>query len=270
MKHLLKIFFLAVVSLTATTANAQCTFRNTAFKSGEYLSYNLYFNWKFIWVKAGTASMYTVQSRRGGRDIYTSSLVTRSSKRVDKMFMMRDTILCQSTTHMEPTYYRKAAREGKRYYIDEIFYSYPNNNCQIRQHEITSSGEHLWHKKTYDHCVYDMLNIFQRARSFDPSNWKKGHAVSFDIATGSHLIPAKLLFRGKTTVKADNGHKYRCLQLSFMEYEDKKWDRIVDFYITDDQNHIPVRLDMFLRFGSAKAFLSGIKGNRNPITSMQK
>ena len=263
------IILLALLSLT-TTVSAQCTFRNTAFKSGEFLSYNLYFNWKFVWVKAGTASMYTVQSKKQGKDSYISSLVTRSSARVDKMFMMRDTIMCYSTTNMAPTYYRKAAREGKRYYIDEIFYSYPKDKCHIRQHEITTSGEHLWHQNTYDHCVYDMLNIFQRARSFDPANWKKGHAVSFDIATGSHLIPSKLLFRGKTTVKADNGHKYRCLQLSFMEYEDKKWSRIVDFYITDDQNHIPVRLDMFLRFGSAKAFLSGIKGNRNAITSVVK
>ena len=42
------------------------------------------------------------------------------------------------------------------------------------------------------------------------------------------------------------------------------------FYVTDDQNHIPVRLDMFLKFGSAKAFLTSIKGNRNPITAVVK
>jgi GDPmannose 4,6-dehydratase len=37
------------------------------FKSGEFLTYNLYYNWKFVWVKAGTASMYTVQSKRNGK-----------------------------------------------------------------------------------------------------------------------------------------------------------------------------------------------------------
>ena len=31
---------------------AQCSYKNTAFKSGEFLSYNLYYNWKFVWVKA--------------------------------------------------------------------------------------------------------------------------------------------------------------------------------------------------------------------------
>jgi hypothetical protein len=55
-----------------------------------------------------------------------------------------------------------------------------------------------------------------------------------------------------------------------MEQEDGKFKRIVDFYVTDDNNHIPVRLDMFLKFGSAKAFLVGMKGIRNPITSIIK
>ena len=56
-----------MVMASCTIASAQCSFRNTAFKSGEFLSYNLYYNWKFVWVKAGTASMYTVESTYKGK-----------------------------------------------------------------------------------------------------------------------------------------------------------------------------------------------------------
>ena len=57
-----------------------------------------------------------------------------------------------------------------------------------------------------------------------------------------------------------------------MEYDndDAKYREIVRFYVTDDANHIPIRLDMFLRFGSAKAFLTNLKGTRSPITSVVK
>lgn len=55
-------------------------------------------------------------------------------------------------------------------------------------------------------------------------------------------------------IKADNGMKYRCLQLSYLELDDGKYKNIVDFYVSDDENHVPIRLDMFLKFGSAKAF----------------
>ena len=55
-----------------------------------------------------------------------------------------------------------------------------------------------------------------------------------------------------------------------MEKENGKYKEIVRFYVTDDANHVPVRLDMFLRFGSAKAFLVGMKGVKAPITSIVK
>ena len=57
-------------------------------------------------------------------------------------------------------------------------------------------------------------------------------------------------------MKADNGTKYDCLVLSYVEKDGNKDKEIVRFFVTDDVKHIPVRLDMFLRFGSAKAFLA--------------
>ena len=97
---------------------------------------------------------------------------------------------------------------------------------------------------------------------------KKGHTVDFAIADGDSRKPAKIKYLGKSNIKADNGKKYRCLQLSYLELEDNKYKKIVDFYVTDDDNHIPIRLDMFLRFGSAKAFLIGMKGEKNPVNSI--
>lgn len=249
-------------------SNAQCTFRNTAFKSGEFLTYNLYYNWKFIWVKAGLATMSTVESNYKGTPSYRCSLTTRGNNKVDEMFVLRDTLLCYSSTEMAPLYYRKGAREGKRYYVDEIFYSYDNGKCNVRQHSQHNDGTHTWQKHTYDDCIYDMLNMFIRARSFNPEKWNKGYTVDFAIADGDSRKPAKIKYLGKSNIKADNGKKYRCLQLSYLELEDNKYKKIVDFYVTDDDNHIPIRLDMFLRFGSAKAFLIGMKGERNPINSI--
>ena len=57
-----KILFISLFALlTSNTAKAQCTYKNTAFKSGESLHYNLYYNWSFVWVKAGTATFDIVQ-----------------------------------------------------------------------------------------------------------------------------------------------------------------------------------------------------------------
>ena len=265
-----QISTIALLLLIALTAQAQCTFRNTAFKSGEFLAYNLYYNWQFVWVKAGTASMSTVQSQYRGRQAYRASLTTRGNKRVDDMFVLRDTLLCYATTDMAPLYFRKGAREGSRYTVDEVFYSYPDGQQHIRQHRQKNDGTHEWKQSAHTQCVFDMLNIFLRARSFNPTGWKKGHTVNFPMADGRNIEPAMLRYRGKANIKADNGTKYRCLQLSYMEKDDNKYKEIVRFYVTDDDNHVPIRLDMFLRFGSAKAFLTSMKGVKSPLTSIVK
>ena len=269
MKHL-KSILLSIILLGTLSAAAQCTFRNTAFGGNEFLTYNLYYNWKFVWVKAGTASMYTVTSRYGGKPAYRASLTTRGNGKVDDFFVLRDTLLCYSTTDMAPLYFRKGAREGKRYTVDEVFYSYPNGKCHIRQHRQYNDGTHQWKKRTYDYCIYDMLNMFLRARSFNPEGWKRGYVVTSPMADGKNVDTEQMRYLGKTTVKADDGHKYRCLQLSYIDYNDGKPKELVRFYVTDDQNHIPIRLDMFLKFGSAKAFLVSMKGIRNKITSRVK
>lgn len=258
-----KTIILAASLLLASAASAQCTYRNTAFKSGEYLSYNLYFNWQFVWVKVGNATMSTVQSHYNGKQTWRTSLITRSSERADAFFVMRDTLLCYNTADLEPLYFRKGAREGKRYTVDEVYYSYPAGKVQTRQHRLRHNGEHQWKTNTSDECIFDMLSIFMRARSFNPEGWKKGQRVKFPITDGTGIIPALIEYKGKSTVKADNGRKYRCLQLSYMELEKGKYREIVRFFVTDDANHVPVRLDMSLKFGSAKAFLTGMKGVRN-------
>ena len=78
-----------------------------------------------------------------------------------------------------------------------------------------------------------------------------------------------LIYRGKKNFKAENDVKYRCLVFSLVEYDKKgKEEEVITFYVTDDKNHLPVCLDLYLNFGSAKAFLQTIEGNRHPLTSV--
>ena len=265
-----KILFISLFALlTSNTAKAQCTYKNTAFKSGESLHYNLYYNWSFVWVKAGTATFDIVQSTYDKRPVYKGSLITRGSKKADKYFILRDTLLCYNSLDMAPLYYRKGAHEGKRYTVDEVFYSYADGKCNVRQHRRHNDGTHTWSQHSYSDCVYDMMSIFMRARSFNPTGWKKGSVIHFPIADGVKRYPAMLRYNGKVNVKADNGYTYRCLKLSYVEREEgQKEKTICDFFVSDDDNHVPIRLDLHLKFGSAKAFMTNVKGLNSPMAAL--
>ena len=139
----------------------------------------------------------------------------------------------------------------------------------MKQEYLNRQGVTTRGNTTRQDCVYDMLSMMMKARSFDVSQFKEGEKMMFPMADGHKVEDITLIYRGKQNFKMkSNGVTYRCLVFSFVEYEKKKEKEIITFYISDDENHIPVRLDMFLRFGTAKAYLSKANGLRNPSTSI--
>ena len=250
-------------------AQVQCGIENKAFQNGELLNYDLHFNWKFVWVKVGTATMQTTQTTYDGQSVFQASLITRGNSKLDGVFVMRDTLLSYcSTKDLSPLYFRKGAREGKRYYVDELWYSYPRGNCHLKMHRINHEGKHFWQEKEYASCIYDMMSIFLRARNFDASTMNKGDIIPLPISDAKRLSNSWMQYRGKENFKVSGTkEKFRCLVFSFYEHEDGKTHELVRFFVTDDANHIPVRLDMFLSFGSAKAFLRNYQGVRSEMTS---
>ena len=264
-------FAICLLSFSISARAQQCGIENIAFNSGERLVYDLHFNWKFVWFKVGQATMNTDLTTFEGKRAWRSSLVTGGNKKLDKFFTMRDTLLSYCSTDLSPLYYRKGAREGKRYYVDELWYTYPNNTCKLRMHRIDADGEEHWKDAQYKDCIYDMMSIFLRARNFSADGMKEGDKISMPISDAKHLSNSWLQFRGRETFKVeDTKEKFRCLVFSFIEREKGKNRELIRFFVTDDKNHIPVRLDLNLNFGSAKAFLRSYKGVRSEMTSKVK
>ena len=267
MKKILLILFLTWAAGTAV--HAQCTSKNTAFSSGETLIYDLYFNWKFIWLKAGSATMNITSTIYQGKPSYRTRLTTRGTKQVERYFVLRDTLTSSVTHDLQPLYVRKAAEEGSRYNIDDVWFHYADNQSHVRQRHRNSKGKVTESRESSETCIFDMLSMLLRARSFDPSHFQKGHKLRFLMADGKDCDWQTLIYRGKENFKIENSSlTYRCLVFSFVEYDKGKEKEVITFYVTDDANHLPVRLDMYLNFGTAKAYLAAARNIRNPQTSI--
>lgn len=266
------ILFLLFLSFFAHGTQAQCAYNNSAFKSGEYLLYNLHFNWKLVWVKVGTATMSTVQTVYNGKQAYRCSLTTQSNGRMDKIFVMRDTLLAYATTSLTPLYFRKGAKEGKRYTVDEVWYTYPGGKSHIKTRRLNNDGTNTYHTETGNECFTDMLNLFLRARNINFSSWGKDKSMLLKSADGKGIKKATLTCKGRDTVKSDDGRVWKTVVLDFSLFDAKKnrFKKIATLFVSDDANHLPVRIDFNMNFGSAKAFLINSKGLRNPATALVK
>lgn len=58
-----------------TSAYAQCAAKNDAIQPGERLTYELKFNWKFIWINAGEAKMDLTPVTYQGKVVLSNELI---------------------------------------------------------------------------------------------------------------------------------------------------------------------------------------------------
>lgn len=264
------VFMLLLFAGTASL-RAQCTAPNFAFQSGETLQYELYFNWKFVWKKVGSATWNITKSVYQGKPAYRTTLTTRTSGLAERYFTMRDRLTSYVSTDLVPLFYQKDANEGGTRRNEKVWYSYPGGQCALKMWYQRNDNTPVERTHRSRNCTFDMLSMMLRARSFDASAMKPGHRIPFPMAEGRSVEWRTLVYKGKKNFKVEGRTTtYRCLVFSYVEKEKGKEKEIVTFYITDDKNHLPVRLDLNLSFGTAKAFLTGMRGVRNPQTSMIK
>lgn len=271
-----RFFIIAILSFfyifaDVSSINAQCKYPNTAFSAGETLNYDLYFNWKFVWVKAGSTHFKVSAANYEGQSALRTDIIFRSNKQCDAVFPMKDTLVSYTTPELVPLYFRKGADEGKRYTVDEVWYSYVGGKTVMKQKFRSAEGEWLNHETTSDDCVNDMLNILLLSRSINYSSYKVNQRIHYTMVTGKRLSDQVLIYKGKENFKANDKKTYRCLVFSLLDdKETKKEKELLRFYITDDKNHLPVRIDFFLKFGVAKAYFKDGTGIRNAVQAVVK
>lgn len=263
------MLFVSVMLFAFQSLEAQNTIIKTApaFKSGETLNCNLYFNWKFVWVRAGNASLIIRDTLFNGEKAMSMSLLSSTNSRADKFFKMRDTLTTVFTHDMRPIYFRKASEEGKRYYLNQVWYDYSNPDSIKIDQSYRRDKEAI--KTRTDNSaipVYDMMSLLAYARTIDFSSMKVGQRLSFPVATGKRIEPQYLIYRGKCVMENDKDVEYNCITVSLVEYDKKGREQtIINFHVTDDENKLPILLDLTLNFGSAKAKLSSYQGLLYPI-----
>ena len=267
-KHITrKFFFVCLLHALGLYAYSQCAMKNDGFQSGERVTYDLSFNWKFVWTKAGHATLSFDKIDHESKPAYRIDLIAVGNKRADFFFKLRDTLTSVISERLEPIYFRKGAVEGKRYWVDEAFFTYNDGVSYVKQ-KRTRDGQVKEYEGNDSRCIYDLLSVLAWARSLNMEGYEAGDRIHIPVATGKRVEEQTLIFRGRETYKAENEITYNCLVFSLVETKKGKEQEVITFNVTDDLNRLPVRIDLSLSFGSAKASMNEAVGSKYPFTSI--
>lgn len=231
---------------------------------GENLRYTLYYNWRFVWIKAGTATLSTTHVSARGADAYRCSLIATTGKTADAIFRLRDTLVTVVTPDVEPITFVKHCEEAKDVICEEATFGRHGGRYTVHQMKRWPDGK----VKNYDFIgekpVYDMLSVLQHARTLDTSSLRPGQRLSFPMVTGKKVEDQNLIYLGREALTTDDGRNWNVQAFSILQKKktgktaadgtpEVEESELIRFYCTDDARHLPLQLDLFLKIGVAKA-----------------
>lgn len=158
-------------------------------------------------------------------------------------YQLNDTMTSIQTTSGKTIRYQKIAHEGKSHSKESAFFTYKGDKCHI-QYQIESGDKSYKHEEEWDETVYDMLSLLGFTRSFN--NVNEGEVINFPMVNGDRAFMQHIVCEGKVKVKDSRRKSYDCLQFSVRDYKGGTERETMKVFVTDDQKHLPIRLEIML------------------------
>jgi hypothetical protein len=259
-----KTFGVVFFSLLASHAKAQtdfCGIKNTAFQEGEKLSFRVYYNMGAIWVPAGDAVFNTTVETMNNRKAYHVEADGRTLKSYEWFYKVRDKYetYIDIETMLPLKFIRNVNENGFKIYNNVTF-----NHKQ---------GKAVSTKGVFDipRCTQDVLSAIFYARSIDYSKHKPGDKIPFSMFLDDNVYNLYIRYLGKEKITTRYG-TFNTIKISPLLIEGTmfKGGEKMTVWVTDDANHIPVRVDSPITVGSVKVDLMSYEKLRNPLSSLLK
>jgi hypothetical protein len=263
MKPIPKIFFLFVVLSAFTVQQADdvfCGLKNAAFQPGESVTMKIFYNAAGVYIGAGEAIFTTSLERFNGRPTYHCVAEGRSYPFFDKFFKVRDRYesYIDTTTMLPVKFIRNVDEDGYKIY----------NNVTFNHHAGTAVSTNGVFKTTP--CIQDVISTVYYARNIDFGKYKVDDKIPFDMFIDDEVHHLYIRYLGKEVVKTRYG-KFRAIKFkpllikgeTFAEGGEK-----MTAWVSDDPNHLLLRVESPISVGSIKVDMYGYKNLRYPLTSL--
>jgi hypothetical protein len=240
------IFFILLIGFSLLRNFAQESNSNLAkkpFKDGELIKYEL----SYGPITGGYATGLIKKEQFEGKEVFHASMIAKTSGLADILFNIKD--IYESNFDAGTCFPYKSIRnvqEGSYKEYIEVHFDQAKN-------QLISSKSGL-HKVTFS--VHDILSAFYSFRNMNYSGLKEGELIIFQTYFGDEMFALKIRYRGKDVVKTGLG-KIQCYRFAPVTEVGRAFATEDDMtiWISNDENHIPIRVKMNLRVGSIKCDL---------------
>lgn len=259
MKKFIALFISVLFFLKLSAGDDFCGIRNYAFQSGENISFTVFYSFIGIYVNAGNANFNLTQEHLNNKPVYHVVGLGSSNTRYDWIFKVRDRYeTFFDTTNLQPLKFIRNVDEGGYKTIENVTFNQQTNTAE------TTKGNYK-----VPNCVQDVLSSIYYARNIDFSKFKVDDKVPFDMFLDNEVYHLYIRYLGKETIKTKYGTfrtiKFRPLLVKGTIFSGGEK---MNVWVSDDPNHIPVRIESPIVVGTIKVDMMNYKNLRYPLSSL--
>lgn len=258
--RIISVVIIAVLFTTSVKAQTDfCGIKNISFQDGERLNFKVYYNMGRIWIGAGEAVFTTTKEDLNGHKVYHIVGDGQTLKSYEWFYKVRDKYetYIDVESLLPHKFVRNVNEGGFRIYNNVTF------NQAIGQ-AVTTKGVF-----TVPRCVQDVLSAMYYARNIDFTKYKPGDKIPFHMFLDDQVYDLYIKYIGKEQVTTKYG-TFNAIKIVPLLIEGtifKGGEKMV-IWVSDDNNHLPLRVDSPILVGSIKVDLMGYDKLKNPLSSL--
>jgi len=254
------MYFLGLAGLVLALSSASTVsypyVRNTTFKTGEKLTYRVTYGF----VDAGEATVEVKStSRKGqGRELMHVVGTGKTLGSFNNFYKVHDVYESYiDKKSMMPWYFLRNVDEG----------GYKINQKYTFKHHVSKVNNGT---KDFNITmgIQDMLSSFYKARTLNMKGMKPGKIFSFKCFMDDEIFDLKIKYKGKERIKIRKG-EFQCYKFVPVVQTGRYFtsEEDVEFWVTADENRIPVLVKAKIPVGTVKMHLIEWNGLKNELSS---
>lgn len=250
------------VPLTATEAGhvySECGLVNRAFTVGEKVTLEVYYSVAGIYVDAGKATFSSTLETQNNRPVYHIVGEGKTNSSYDWIYKVRDKYETYiDTASMLPLKFVRNVNEGGYKKYQNITFNRTANTAV--------AGDGVFKVPA---CVQDVMSAMYYARNVDFSKLEPNDRFQFSMFLDNEVYNMYIRYVGKETIKTKYG-KFNAIKIKPLLLKGQIFDggENMEVWISDDPNHVPVRIESPLVVGKVKIDMMSYEGLRYPLTSL--
>ena len=257
---------LALLLLSFSTGTQQpadnfCGIRNIAFNVDEEVSFTVYYAVAGIYVNAGNATFTSKLETVNNRPVYHVIGEGKTNSSYDFIYRVRDKYESYiDTATMQPLrFIRNVNENGYKKYQNVTFNKSANTAV---------TGEGVFKVPA---CVQDVVSAMYYARNIDFSQLRPEDKIPFSMFLDNEVFNLYIRYLGKEVIKTKYG-KFNAIKIKPLLIKGTIFEGGEDMtvWVTDDANHIPVRVESPIVIGKVKIDMMSYNNLRHPLTSLIK